>query len=1056
MNRPGMSPGLRLSLAYVVIAAVWIIASDRLVTLLVTDPDVRDVVQSIKGLFYILLTASLLYLFARREFKHSEAANRALAESEAKWRSLVENAPDFILTIDRAGNILFINHTSEDQRLTNAVHRQVYQYIAPDYHDTVRQAIERVFETGQPTAQELAALGPGGSRTWYSCMLGPITHNGEVASVLMIARDVTSRKETETALQRELSVGQALTALYSPLVSPYSSIEQIADTVYQQARQITASEHGFVSAIDPTTGDNVGYTLSAMFEEFCSISADHQKRAFSPNADGTYPGLWGYSLTTGEAFFTNAPATHPASRGVPEGHVPLQRFLSVPVFLGGELVGQIALANAPGDYDGHDLDAIQRLAGVYALAIQRKRAESALYEASETLEALIQASPLPIFVLDLAGNVQVIWNQAAERVFGWRADEVMGHPLPIVSPENQGQFRSFIERILGGESLVGVETTRHRRDGTPVEVSISTAPLRDAEGTITGIMSVVADITERKRMERAEREQRALAKALADIATTLNKTLDLNEVLDHILGSIGRVVPHDIANIMLIEQEQVSVVRHKGYTERGAAQWIESQRFRVEDFDTFRSMVETGEPVVVPDIADSAAWRGHDELPWRRSYVGAPIRLRGEVIGFLNVASETPGFYSAEQAQRLQAFADHAAVALENARLYDEIRRHADELETRVRERTAELNHSKERIEAILNSSSDVIMLVRRDGTVEQVNTTFDRVFLCGPEEVLDQHLTDLVHPDDADRLAAALATVVEARQPHRLEMTMYCQQRAMFDADMILSPILEYDGRLLGVVCSVRDITTRKHMEVKLKQMLEREMELGELKSRYVSMAAHDLRTPLAVIKSSADLLAGYAGQMSDVQRETTFERLRAGITQMVELLDDILTIGRVEAGKIRFEPEWVNLEAFCGDIVREFEQLPALEHTIEFASTGDCVEVYLDPKLVRYVLNNLLSNAIKYSPPGTAVTFDLACAQREVVLQVRDQGIGIPSDDQPHIFEAFHRAHNVGSTPGTGLGLAIVKQSVDLHGGSIAFESEEGAVTTFTVTLPCARRGE
>ena len=118
--------------------------------------------------------------------------------------------------------------------------------------------------------------------------------------------------------------------------------------------------------------------------------------------------------------------------------------------------------------------------------------------------------------------------------------------------------------------------------------------------------------------------------------------------------------------------------------------------------------------------------------------------------------------------------------------------------------------------------------------------------------------------------------------------------------------------------------------------------------------------------------------------------------------------------------------------------------------------MEVYLDPKLVRYVLNNLLSNAIKYSPPGTAVTFDLACAQPEVVLQVRDQGIGIPSDDQPHIFVAFHRAHNVGSTPGTGLGLAIVKQSVDLHGGNIAFESEEGAGTTFTVTLPCARRGE
>ena len=872
MKRPSLSADVRLGLGYVVIAAVWIIVSDRLVTLLVVDRGLRDTIQSAKGLFFIVFTGCLLYVFARREFRKNEAVNRALTESEARWRSLVESAPDLILTVDRKGSIRFINHVAQNRSLDEVIDTPVYQYILPNYHAAVRQAIEDVFETGRPSSHEIEVRGSDGSLAWYSATLGPVEHNGAVVSVIVLAHDI--------------------------------------------------SEH--------------------------------------------------------------------------------------------------------------------------------KQAQAALYEAKQTLEALIQASPLPIFVLDPAGNVQVIWNKAAERVFGWSAEEVIGRPLPIVSEENQEQFRSFRERVLRGEELVDVEARRHRRDGAPIDISISTAALRDADGAVTAIMSVVADITERKQMERAEREQRALAEALADIATTLNKTLDLNEVLDNILDNIERVVPHDVANIMLVDGDRVSVVRHRGYVEREAQEWVENQRFRIEEVDAFHTMFQTGQPVVTPDIAEEPSWRGHDELPWRRSYVGVPIRRRGEVIGFLNAASETPGFYTARHAQRLQAFAEQAAVALENARLYEEIRRYADELEIRVRERTAELNHSKERIEAILNSSSDVIILVQPDGTIEQVNTAFERIFNYRPDEILDGPLTALVRGDDVEKLTQTLSRVVERRQPQRIEMSLYCRQRLVFDADVVLSPILENDDRLLGIVCSARDITARKRMEGQLRQMLEREMELGELKSRYVSMAAHDLRTPLSVIQSSTDLLRNYAERMSDAQRETVFRRLQAGIAQMVELLDDILTIGRVEAGKIRFEPEWVNLRTLCEEIVWEFEHMPAFEHRIEFSSAGDCVQVYLDPKLLRYVLNNLLSNAIKYSPSGATVSLDLACTQEAITLRVRDQGIGIPSEDQNHIFEAFYRAGNVGGMPGTGLGLAIVKQSVDLHGGRIAFESQEGAGTTFTVVLP------
>ena len=209
----------------------------------------------------------------------------------------------------------------------------------------------------------------------------------------------------------------------------------------------------------------------------------------------------------------------------------------------------------------------------------------------------------------------------------------------------------------------------------------------------------------------------------------------------------------------------------------------------------------------------------------------------------------------------------------------------------------------------------------------------------------------------------------------------------------------------------------------------------------------------PLAVIQSAVDMIQHYSERLTDEQKQTKYDGIRDSIKVMVEMLDDILTIGQVESGKLAFDPAPVDVIAFCQNITAEAQQAIGITQTINFSSQEACDTAYLDAKLLRHILGNLLSNALKYSPDASAVTFAVDCEPDQITFRVQDQGIGIPEEDQKRLFETFHRASNARQIPGTGLGLAIVKQSVELHGGTITFESEEGVGTTFTVMLPAPR---
>jgi signal transduction histidine kinase len=239
--------------------------------------------------------------------------------------------------------------------------------------------------------------------------------------------------------------------------------------------------------------------------------------------------------------------------------------------------------------------------------------------------------------------------------------------------------------------------------------------------------------------------------------------------------------------------------------------------------------------------------------------------------------------------------------------------------------------------------------------------------------------------------------------------------------------------------------------MELELRNALEQERELSELKSRFVTTASHEFRTPLAMIMTSSELLERYGDRMDDDQKREKLVRIQVEVKNMARLLDDVLTVNKsVEAVNFDFDPEPIDVVEFCRQVMDGMASSDRDQHHFRLSVAGDRTMVNLDRKFMNDILVNLFANAIKYSLPNTEIVVKLICDEYQTVVQVQDRGIGIPEVDQKRLFEAFHRGANVGTVSGTGLGLTIAKQAVELHGGTITFESSLGVGTTFTVTIP------
>jgi len=261
-------------------------------------------------------------------------------------------------------------------------------------------------------------------------------------------------------------------------------------------------------------------------------------------------------------------------------------------------------------------------------------------------------------------------------------------------------------------------------------------------------------------------------------------------------------------------------------------------------------------------------------------------------------------------------------------------------------------------------------------------------------------------------------------------------------------------------VLCQDRQIHTKRalvselaqhtKLQEELLQNLTKEKELRLNTSQFISLISHDFRTPLTAIQSSTELLQYYSERFSAEKKAEIYERVHSSVRHLTEMLDNIALIGKARVDKIVFQPEPISPGDLCKSLLSEFEPSTSPQHRLVYTGPADNKFLMLDKNLLRLVLWHLLNNALKYSPEDLPVELDLTIQPEAIVFSVKDQGIGIPPQEQSRIYEIFFRASNVANVRGSGMGLTIVRHCLELHGGSISFTSEVGQGTTFTISIP------
>jgi PAS domain S-box-containing protein len=352
----------------------------------------------------------------------------------------------------------------------------------------------------------------------------------------------------------------------------------------------------------------------------------------------------------------------------------------------------------------------------------------------------------------------------------------------------------------------------------------------------------------------------------------------------------------------------------------------------------------------------------------------------------------------------------------------------------------------------VVNTNDSVIITEAEihEPRILYVNEAFTRITGYTPEEVLGKTPRILqgskTDQKELDKVRGALSRW----ESITVEVINYRKDGSEFWNEFNLFPVANAKGCYTHWIAVQRDTTARKRAD-EIRLALEREKELNSLKTRFFSMASHEFRTPLSTALAAAQVLENSQDTWDDTEKRLrNLRRIQDSVKNMVQLLDDILTISRAEAGSLTFNPKPLDLKDYCYHFIEDMRLSAGTKHSLVFNCLGESKPVSLDETLLHSILSNLLSNAIKYSPHGGIVSLTVEFHPSTVTLRVQDQGIGIPLEDQKQLFEPFHRGKNVRTIPGTGLGLVVVKKCIDLHQGHIQIMTEVGKGTTCWVVFP------
>lgn len=744
------------------------------------------------------------------------------------------------------------------------------------------------------------------------------------------------------------------------------------------------------------------------------------------------------------------------------------------------------------DADGRAL----RMVGTVQDVTTQRRFEAAMGR----LAAIVSSSGDAVVGVSPEGMIDE-WNPGAERLFGWRAEDILGRPLRVIAPEGRDDTARLLERVRRGETITDYETTRLRRDGSQVDVELTISPIRDASGAFVGMATIARDITGRKRAEAAlRRSEEQIRELLAHAADGIFHTdpngryVDVNDAGARMLGCarediVGKTIEDFVAPDELPRLRRAFEDMMAGRPSR--EEWTMLRR------DGTPILVEVSAKLLpdgrfqglTRDVTDRRraqdALRAAEErlrLTIDEAPIGmAIVALDGRFVRVNKALCEMVR-YSPEELQRLRfqdiTHPEDLASDLELAKklLDGEIPRYHFPKRYVRKDRSI--------VEIVLHGSvvrdargNPLHFIAQIVDVTEQHRAQRERERLVAALEqerawlraVIDRSPVGIVLFEGQDRpvvRANRRAEELFGRQPtsaatpfasptgRPLSLVETPAARALRGELVAREELAIVDGHTTPVIVSATPIQDpARHVlgAVMVVEDITAQKELERLRKEWVSLIAHDLRQPVAAISAHAQILARRAGEGP---MRAGAEHVLASARRLNRMIGDLLDLSRLEAHRLELDLRPVTIERLVNEIVdRVAVQLH--ERRVHVRATGPLPPVLTDALRLEQILGNLISNAVKYGTPATDIDIELTTVDNSVRLSVINRGPGISSAELPTLFERFRRTEGarVSGVSGVGLGLYITRGLVEANGGRIWAESEPGGLTAFRFTLPIAK---
>jgi PAS domain S-box-containing protein len=984
-----------------------------------------------------------------RDITDYKQQENKVVQNESLLSSINKNSPDLIITIDKGFDVIYSNRAIDGVEVEDIIGKNILEFVPEIIQNEYFENLEKCFN-GEKANLEIQEIRDNGVLYWSAIRMAPVIENKKVLSLLIVSTDITERKKVEKEKEIINTISQKINSKIS-LIS-------FCEFVFSKIEEIKPFKDIYTSLYNENKNE-VKILLQYVNGKIINTSIPSKKVG---------NGLSEYIIKNKIGLVLNGEelTDFQIDNNIKVYGKPAKSWIGVPLVSDDKVIGVLAAQNFDDSsyFTNYDLNLLTFIGTQLGSIIEREKAEKELITEKERVTLATASSKMGVYDWDIKSDT-LIWDDVMYEVFGVKKSNFSSDFKAWSSslhPDDVERSGSEVDMAIKGIKDFNSGFRIILPDKSVRYIHGLGKVLRDENNEPYRMIGMNWDISEQKLIE-------GRAKGIADILeafiTEENSTESFNKMLKVLLevtgseyGFVAEVIHDKKKNkesyLKTLSQTDISWNKNTKTYYDGDLE----DDLKFKDLKTlFGNVLVSGEAIISNSPNAGSIIEG---LPNSNksadSFMGIPIFNHKDFIGMVGMANKS-STYSPKDIEQIKPFLSVCSTLLKGYQ--DAIKK--DIAKKRLRE-----------LADIVSYSSDAIISSNNNGEIVSWNNGAVNLLGYSKEEILGTSIDDLLFKNNKFSFKEEVNTNIES-----YETFQFNKPGKKIPVNMSIFPLIDENGDVKGMSSILRDISEQKEIQklkdkfttnleesVKIRTIelesakkelaisLNKEKKLNSLKSKFVSTVSHQFRTPLAVIQGCIGVL--------EIQKEgmtpkllTSFEkmnfRMKRQIKHMAELMNDILVLSEINLGKHKVFRESINIENLINDVLKNHNEIQMDNRTSLLIVKGVSRHIVLDFKLMEHALSNLISNAFKFSKNEDSPTVILNYRSKDVLITIKDNGIGIPIEGLKYLFEPFYRASNVNEIEGTGIGTSIAKEYIELNSGTINVSSVLNKGTEFNIKL-------